>query len=104
MASATARTPNDLDLVIDFVNTLDPDDGTDALATPEGLQQWLVERELLEDGGPKLAASDQRVAIRLREALRALMLENNGEAADSGAAEELERDRPARAARGALRR
>jgi predicted RNA-binding Zn ribbon-like protein len=90
MASVSAQTPNDLDLVIDFVNTLDPDDGTDALASPEGLHQWLVERELLEDGGPALAASDQRVAIRLREALRALMLENNGEAADSGAAEELE--------------
>ena len=90
MASVSAQTPNDLDLVIDFVNTLDPDDGTDALATPEGLHQWLVERELLEDGGPTLAASDQRVAIRLREALRALMLENNGEAADSGAAEQLE--------------
>jgi predicted RNA-binding Zn ribbon-like protein len=90
MAEATKKTPNDLDLVIDFVNTFDPDDDTDALATPEGLGGWLTERGLLEGGGQALSDADRRAAIRLREALRALMLENNGERADADAAEELE--------------
>ena len=90
MASLSTHTPNGLDLVIDFVNTLDPDDGTDALATADGLAGWLSGRGLITDDQAELTDSDRQVALRLREALRALMLENNGEAADPGAAEELE--------------
>ncbi len=90
MASVSTQTPNGLDLVIDFVNTFDPDDGTDALATADGLGAWLGERGLITDDNRQLTESDRQVAIRLREALRALMLENNGESVDPGAAEELE--------------
>lgn len=90
MASVSTQTPNGLDLVIDFVNTFDPDDGTDALATADGLGGWLGERGLITDERGQLTESDRQVAIRLREALRALMLENNGESVDPGAAEELE--------------
>ena len=90
MASVPVRTPDGLDLVIDFVNTLDPDDGTDAISTPEGLSAWLSERGLLGDARVPLTASDRQCAITLREALRALMLENNGETVDPGAAGELE--------------
>jgi predicted RNA-binding Zn ribbon-like protein len=90
MALVHAHTPNELDLVIDFVNTFDPDDGTDALATTGGLGGWLGERDLITPDDASLTDSDLQVAIRLREALRALMLENNGEAADPGAARELE--------------
>jgi predicted RNA-binding Zn ribbon-like protein len=87
---ATTQTPNDLDLVIDFVNTFDPDDDTDALATTDGLGRWLAQRGLLQNGGQALTESDRSSAIRLREALRALMLENNGEPAGPDAAAELE--------------
>jgi predicted RNA-binding Zn ribbon-like protein len=90
MASASTQTPNGLDLVIDFVNTFDPDDGTDALATADGLGGWLGERSLIADDRRQLTESDRQVAIRLRESLRTLMLENNGELVDPGAAEELE--------------
>ncbi len=84
----TTETPNDLELVIEFVNTLDPDEGIDALATSDGLALWLADRGLLNRANP--AASDRRLAIRLREALRSLMLENNGGPADQAAARELE--------------
>ncbi len=90
MASVSAQMPNGLDLVIDFVNTFDPDDGTDALATADGLGGWLSERGLITDDQARLTEADREGAIRLREALRALMLENNGDSADPGAAEELE--------------
>jgi predicted RNA-binding Zn ribbon-like protein len=90
MASVSTQTPNDLDLVIDFVNTFDPDHGTDAIASADGLGRWLIDRGLLEKDAATPTASEQRVAVRLREALRALMLENNGEPADSDAAGELQ--------------
>ena len=38
------QAPNQLDLVIDFVNTLDLEQGTDVLATADGLASWLSER------------------------------------------------------------
>jgi len=34
--------PDGLDLVIDFVNTLDLDEGLDALASTNGLDGWLA--------------------------------------------------------------
>ncbi len=91
MTGPAADIPHDLELVIDFVNTLDPEEGTDALATPRGLGAWLTERGLLNDRGARLTASEQKLATRLREALRALMLKNNGSPADPAAAEELDR-------------
>src|SRR5271163_2992359 len=82
--------PNSLDLVIDFVNTLDLEEGTDAIERPQALAQWLEDRELLGPGG-RVSESDHADAIRLREALRELMLTNNGQAGDDRAARELER-------------
>jgi predicted RNA-binding Zn ribbon-like protein len=103
MRIAASEVPHHLDLVIDFVNTLDPDEATDALATPDELAAWLSAHQL-PDGGARLGEArlsdadrrsalsdaDQRSAVRLREALRSLMLENNGVPADEAAARELE--------------
>jgi predicted RNA-binding Zn ribbon-like protein len=86
-----AQAPDGLDLVIDFVNTLDIDEGTDALATRKGLGGWMAERGLTRSSAPRLSDSDRAQAIRLREALRTLMLVNNGAAPDDGALRELER-------------
>ncbi len=76
--------PHDLHLVIAFVNTRDIDRNTDQLATPAELARWLGRRSLLasdiELGSPEL-----RQAIDLREALRAALLEHNGEARGAGA-------------------
>ena len=78
--------------MIDFVNTLDTEAGTDALSSPAGLAAWLTERRLLQaSSGPSLSEADRAGAIRLREALRALMLENNGGEAVEDAHAELER-------------
>ena len=70
--------PHSLDLVIDFVNTLDRDGGSDALDTPEALVRWLVDAKLLDHDAPLPGEKGLREAIRLREALRSLMLANNG--------------------------
>ena len=77
-----------LALVIDYVNTLDPDEGSDAFATREGLGSWLVNRGLLSAAELPLREVDRREAVRLREALLALMLAHNGVVAE---------DEPARA-------
>jgi predicted RNA-binding Zn ribbon-like protein len=69
--------PDNLDLVIDYVNTLDVEQGSDALSTPGELSDWLLARGLLQDGA-KLQDSDLRAAVDLREALRATMLAHNG--------------------------
>jgi len=91
VSTATAlKAPPPLDLVIDFVNTLDREAGTDALATPHQLAAWLVERRLLQAAGAPASKAELQRAIRLREALRALMLANNGGAADEHALDELE--------------
>jgi predicted RNA-binding Zn ribbon-like protein len=68
--------PGELELVRDFVNTLEVDDGTEHLADPAALAVWLAERGLMR--GRTADAGDLARARRLREGLRALLLENNG--------------------------
>jgi predicted RNA-binding Zn ribbon-like protein len=87
-----APAPNQLDLVIDFVNTLDVEDGADELATQDGLKTWLAQRRVLEPSRAVAPSEeDRRAAIRLREALRDLMLANNGGPRANEAGQELER-------------
>jgi predicted RNA-binding Zn ribbon-like protein len=83
--------PNGLDLVIDYVNTLDIEAGTDSLASAGELAGWLSERGLLAAAKP-VSREQHAEAIRLREALRALMLANNdGGGAPAEAWSQLER-------------
>jgi len=77
--------PNGLDLVIDYVNTLDVEAGADAVADRESLGGWLREHGLLSPAEP-ISPSDHTDAFRLRAALRALMRANNGHAEAEGAA------------------
>ncbi len=83
--------PLELDLVIDFVNTFDPDTGEDELASPDGLAAWLARRGLLEERARSARERDRLEAIDLREALRGLMLANNGVGTQAGASAVLER-------------
>jgi predicted RNA-binding Zn ribbon-like protein len=79
--------PNELDLVIDFVNTLDVETAVDAIATPKELGRWLARRGLLARSA-RVSAAQHASAIALREALRATMRANNrGGSADSAWAE-----------------
>jgi predicted RNA-binding Zn ribbon-like protein len=86
----TLQVPHGLDLLIDFVNTADIDAGTDALATPAGVAAWFAEQQLMPGPGTQVSAAERLDAIRLRDALRELMLANNGGAADDRSGRELE--------------
>jgi predicted RNA-binding Zn ribbon-like protein len=76
-----------LELVQAFVNTVDREHGPDLLDDDLGLQEWLERRMLPAD----LAPGDRERARELREALRALLLANNGEPRDPAAQQALER-------------
>jgi predicted RNA-binding Zn ribbon-like protein len=73
---STAAAPGRLELVRSFVNTLDVEDGVDELADPASLASWLREHGLMRGGAATRAEVEQ--ARRVREALRALLLANNG--------------------------
>jgi hypothetical protein len=69
--------PGDLELVRDFVNTLDVPPGTDEIEDPPSLASWLTEHRLVPLL-PTLTNEDLARARSLREALRALLLANAG--------------------------
>jgi predicted RNA-binding Zn ribbon-like protein len=74
-----------LDLVRDFVNTLDFETGIDRISSPDELAMWFSEQGLVDDlvepTEPELAD-----ALAVREAIRELLLANNGVATDADAA------------------
>lgn len=76
--------PGDLEKVRTFVNTLNVEEGTDSIASPEGLKMWLLESDLVPRG-IQVSEEDVRSATRLREALRDAALANNGSQPDPGA-------------------
>jgi predicted RNA-binding Zn ribbon-like protein len=76
--------PTELALIEDFVNTFDLEDGDEAFSIPAALSDWLAERGLAEPGAA-FDHEDLARAIAVREALRALLLANNGGELDRGA-------------------
>jgi|SRR5918996_2077478 predicted RNA-binding Zn ribbon-like protein len=72
----TSRAPGELELVRVFVNTLEVDEAVDELSSPAALTGWLRAQGLLRGGSA--TRSDLANARRLREALRVLLLANNG--------------------------
>jgi predicted RNA-binding Zn ribbon-like protein len=74
-----------LDLVRDYVNTLDFETGVDAIATPDELALWLSEQGLVDD---LVEPTEEEVAeaLGVREAIRKLLLANNGVEEDATAA------------------
>jgi predicted RNA-binding Zn ribbon-like protein len=74
-----------LELVRDFVNTLDYETGIDSIATRDELAAWLSEQGLVDD---LVEPTNDEVADAraVREAIRELLLANNGLAADADAA------------------
>jgi len=73
---STQTAPGELERVRDFVNTFDVESGADDLSSPEALRVWLHGHEL--SPGRTATRADLVAARRLREAIRALLLENNG--------------------------
>jgi Putative stress-induced transcription regulator len=85
-----APAPEPLRLVQAFVNTVDFENGIEELTDPEALERALVGLSVLtEDAGP-LGKADLARALRVREALRALLLGNNGIAVSRETHETLE--------------
>jgi predicted RNA-binding Zn ribbon-like protein len=74
-----------LDLVRDYVNTLDFETGIDRIATPDELALWLSEQGLVDD---LVEPTDEEHAdaLAVREAIRELLLANNVVAVDAAAA------------------
>jgi predicted RNA-binding Zn ribbon-like protein len=67
------QAPGDLATLQAFVNTLDIEQGTDALATPTGLGSWFREAGLATDPGEQAGPRDLALAIDLRESLRGVL-------------------------------
>jgi predicted RNA-binding Zn ribbon-like protein len=79
--------PGSLRIVQAFVNTVDREHGPDLLDDGAGFAEWLDRNLLPADG----AADGLAAAREVREALRSLLLANNGEPHDAQAASVLER-------------
>lgn len=80
--------PGELNHIRRFVNTHDLEDGSDSIADPVALRDWLAERGLIDERS-ELTAGDVRQAQEVREALRKLLLANNGDPLDQSAVEKL---------------
>ena len=76
--------PADLELVRVFVNTRDPDKGTDELHDTAAAARWLKSQRL-RDGATPLTPRDFARVIEAREAFRAVLVANaTGGTADRG--------------------
>lgn len=82
--------PGRLELVRQFLNTLDIEAEADDFATPVALAAWLTERGLLPRG-QRLSERDLAAAVELREVLRDVLEGNAGHVVDDEARQHLDR-------------
>jgi predicted RNA-binding Zn ribbon-like protein len=80
----SSEAPGALETVRAFVNTLDVDESIDSLADAASFGAWLVDHGLLA-AGSALSKSERGDAVAVREALRRLLIANNGGPADEDA-------------------
>jgi len=83
--------PHNLQLVIDFVNTLDVEDDEDRISTPAELTRWMRDQGLIAGDAPALRAAHVTRATELREALRSVLLAHTHGERDDAAGAEIER-------------
>lgn len=76
--SAPNAAPGELEMVRQFINTRNIEEGTDELSSTNGLRAWFVEQGLVARGA-KFAEKDVRFFLMMREGLRFLAIRNNGE-------------------------
>lgn len=74
-----------LDIVLDFVNSLDLRPYSEAFDSPQALAAWFVERGLLESG-VRVTAADLEEVKRVREALRDVIAARTGLTCDLASA------------------
>ena len=75
----------DLELILDFVNTLDRRPGLEVLDGPAALAEWLGGHDLLAPG-LQVGVSEVADAQKVREAIRVLLLAHNEVEVDETAA------------------
>ncbi len=80
------RAPGVLELIRAFVNTWNIEHGQDEFTGPAQVQAWLARHELMAENEP-VSQTDFEQMIRFREALRALLVANNGGPLESGVVE-----------------
>jgi predicted RNA-binding Zn ribbon-like protein len=80
--------PGDLAVVQSFVNTNDIEGDDERLSDPDALGSWLAAVGLCERG-VRVTRAEFRIAIDVREGLRALGSANNGEPLDRAALDRL---------------
>jgi predicted RNA-binding Zn ribbon-like protein len=83
--------PGRLEVLRGFVNSLDVEDGTEALSSPGATSKWLASSDLIEVG-TNLDEDDVTRLKAVREALRALLATNAGHTLEPGAVELLNRE------------
>ncbi len=89
--SKEQRAPGELEDVRAFVNTLDIEQGAERLSSPAALADWLVEHGLGSPGELGATEVDLDIALRLRDALRAILLSHvDGEPVATDAAMRLD--------------
>lgn len=76
MSATPMKIPAEVELVRSFVNTLDIDGDTDELTHPDHLAAWLAQAGLVPKG-TVASGRDLRIALQLRDALRADLLANH---------------------------
>jgi predicted RNA-binding Zn ribbon-like protein len=69
--------PDELELPLAFVNTLDVEDAVDRFGSPAALRSWLVERGLI-GAETRVTRRDLGLAIELRDALRRALIAHGG--------------------------
>jgi predicted RNA-binding Zn ribbon-like protein len=82
--------PGELELVRQFVNTLDVEEGTDELDGPHSLLDWFSGMGLIDDEAIA-DEEDLKRSLALREGIRSLLLANNGEGIEPADLRELDR-------------
>jgi predicted RNA-binding Zn ribbon-like protein len=91
MTDLAQRAPGELETIRAFVNTLDLEEHEpEKLDGPEALSAWLADHKLTKRRPPARPA-DVRRAHEVREALRKLLLANNGAPVDRDSVELLNR-------------
>jgi predicted RNA-binding Zn ribbon-like protein len=84
MTHKRQEAPGTLELVREFVNTVDFEGEEEELASPAGLARWLRAHDLLEPDA-EVGEKDLQRALAVREALRAQLKANNGSERDPAA-------------------
>jgi predicted RNA-binding Zn ribbon-like protein len=88
--STSKTAPDRLEVVQEFVNTVDLEGGTDDLTGPEALHEWLAQRDLVA-ADVRLSPADLARAVELREGLRDALEANHDGSPDPRAIETINR-------------